>query len=403
MKWLLKQGTYHSEDSENLYNDLHLKQYIQVKIKESKRKNPKFWIVLVATILLLAAFIFSGYIAPTAYNVSKSKYKHHGIQFTFLGDVMLGGNIQSLSKKNKYSSLYKNTKNVWANSDLVFANFESTVITSSKHNYKPIKNTIDPIATNQKSVRTMKKYGINAVAFANDHCADYRKYSFESTTKCFEKFGIYYAGKIDKEAFNSSKLLPSENEEKYKPYTSIKVKGKKIGFISVTDVYYEKMLSYGILTTADSDLNFYINESAKDNDYTIVYVHWGEQNVKNVSQKQKEQAHSFINAGADLVIGTHPHILQNVEIYNNGLICYSLGNFISDDIYSDNRDSAIVQYNETKSGKKTVEIIPIRIISGIPQISSKGYYTKRIQNSLIENLDKNKYSLKSNGNIIIKY
>src|SRR5690606_33310167 len=67
----------------------------------------------------------------------------------------------------------------------------------------------------------------------------------------------------------------------------------------------------------------------------VVYPHWGEEYATTSSPRQQSLAHAFIDAGADAVIGSHPHVVQELELYNEKLIAYSLGNFVFDQYFSE--------------------------------------------------------------------
>ena len=85
----------------------------------------------------------------------------------------------------------------------------------------------------------------------------------------------------------------------------------------------------------------------------IVFLHWGEEYQLISSSSQRKLAHSLIDAGADLIIGSHPHVVQEIEKYKGKLIFYSLGNFIFDQYFS----------RETQKGLAvSLELYPSRII-----------------------------------------
>lgn len=390
---------------DNANKKLTPKQKMQIKIRRVKEKKPKQPILLGGTALLLALFFAVGNLFTPAAVPYTSKAPKSDLQFTFLGDIMLGRYIQSDGEKNGYEKFYADVKDTWKNSDFVFANLEATLFTKKNANYKPLDKNIH-ISTDTHAVASMMDAGINAISVANNHSCDYGKKAFEKAIKWFDKKNLAYSGKIDKEAYAASKATVTEatpETEQYKPYTQLTANGKKIGFIAVADKYPKEAVKFGMLTTADSDLNNYINESALENDITIVYAHWGEEYQKTVSARQKELAHQFVDAGADIVIGCHPHVLQNIEQYNDGMIFYSLGNFIMDQNNTFTCDSAIVQYRENADGNKSFELIPVRINNGRPFITANSAYKLRIQMTLMSGFDSSKYEITDSGSIIINY
>src|SRR5699024_11775223 len=105
------------------------------------------------------------------------------------------------------------------------------------------------------------------------------------------------------------------------------------------------------------------NENA---DLVIANVHWGIEYNKNPSKRQEDMAHAISDAGADVIVGHHPHVLSDIELYNNAnneetVIFYSLGNFIFDQGWTRSEESAVAQYHINNDGKKRVERIPLRV------------------------------------------
>lgn len=187
------------------------------------------------------------------------------------------------------------------------------------------------------------------------------------------------------------------------PYTVITAEnGKKIGFIAITSVYSPETAHGGVLTTNHFMFYRYITASAQANDLTVVYLHSGNEYTAILDDKQQDVAHSIIDAGADMVIGSHPHNVQPVELYGNGIIFYSLGNFIMDQSNTFTRDGIIVQYNESEDGRRYFETIPIRIDDGCPRVTTKGFYTRRINRILTKLLESESFTETADGHIIIE-
>ena len=92
-----------------------------------------------------------------------------------------------------------------------------------------------------------------------------------------------------------------------------------------------------------------IASAKKQADIVVVYVHWGEERKEMPLDYQKNMARAYIDEGADIVVGSHPHVLQGLEFYKGKLIAYSLGNFI----FTDSRkDTMVLQAEVNKSGGK---------------------------------------------------
>jgi len=102
------------------------------------------------------------------------------------------------------------------------------------------------------------------------------------------------------------------------------IRGTRIGFV-------------GFNGLSNSNFDGVITEIEKirdKTDFIVVYAHWGNEYRMNFSKSQQKKAREFINAGADVVLGSHPHVIQPIELYKNKLIFYSLGNFLFDQTFS---------------------------------------------------------------------
>src|SRR5699024_7405659 len=109
-------------------------------------------------------------------------------------------------------------------------------------------------------------------------------------------------------------------------------------------------------------------------------------------------AHAISDAVDDVIVGQHPHVLSDIELYNNAnneetVIFYSLGNFIFDQGWTRTKDSAVAQSHINKDGKKSVEIIPLRIKESQPYVTKNPYYRSKIIKQLTGKID-NKNSKK---------
>jgi poly-gamma-glutamate synthesis protein (capsule biosynthesis protein) len=102
-----------------------------------------------------------------------------------------------------------------------------------------------------------------------------------------------------------------------------------------------------------------IQESASTSDYLIVNIHWGAEYSHEQNKTQIETAHLLIDAGADLIIGHHPHVVQGIEIYKGKPIFYSLGNFIFDQTFSLDTQQCLALDIRIDNLKKEAQILPI--------------------------------------------
>jgi poly-gamma-glutamate synthesis protein (capsule biosynthesis protein) len=171
---------------------------------------------------------------------------------------------------------------------------------------------------------TLKLAGFDIFSFANNHIGDWGLEAFEDTLHWLNENEFKYTG-------------AGFNKNEAKEPAIIERNGLKIGFIGFSDVGPKWMEAKddkaGILLAGDLEFEKIIAEASKKADILIVSFHFGEEYKKH-TKRQEELAHKAIDSGARIVIGHHPHVAQDVEEYKNGLIAYSLGNFIFDQSFS---------------------------------------------------------------------
>ncbi len=163
--------------------------------------------------------------------------------------------------------------------------------------------------------------GVDIVTLANNHVLDYGQEVLRQTFQTLDEKGILYAG-------------AGESVEEASALRTIEANGETYGFLAASRVipvtsWNVENSQPGVFTTYDKTALVHAIERAKDNcDFLTVYVHWGIERNTMPEDYQIELAHAYIDAGADLVIGAHPHVLQGIEEYQGKMIFYSLGNFI---------------------------------------------------------------------------
>ena len=175
-------------------------------------------------------------------------------------------------------------------------------------------------------VSNLVKMGVDIVGLANNHAWDWGEEAFLDTIRTLDGAGILHVG--------AGENLAAAKEPAY-----IDVKGLTFSFVCATSVEMEWEEEYGLTQAADetrpgvlrttdpADTIEAIRTAKVNSDFCFVFVHWGIESTTDLTDEQVELAHTYIDAGADAVIGSHPHILQGFEFYSGKPILYSLGNF----------------------------------------------------------------------------
>lgn len=249
------------------------------------------------------------------------------VTIILVGDIMLDRGVEYLIEKHgcgDFKFPFLKIADYLKTADIVFGNLEGVI------SDKGIKvGSIYSFRARPEAIEALKFAGFNVLSLANNHALDYTKAALEDCLTRLNNDQIEYigAGFTEKEAF--SPLIK-------------KINGLKIGFLAYTNLGPESWRAgennSGIAWISKDDFEKIKNDietAKKESNVLIVSLHSGEEYQKEPTQFQVDFAKMAIDAGADLVIGHHPHVVQLNEIYNGGYIFYSLGNFIFDQNFSD--------------------------------------------------------------------
>lgn len=192
-----------------------------------------------------------------------------------------------------YAYFFRNVRDIFKDDDITYVNLEGTF---TDHNIKVEKKF------NFKSppsyVQVLKDGNIDVVGIANNHSYDYGTIGFNDTLKTLEQNNIGYFG--------------------YDKYFIKDINGIKTCFFGLIDIDAKKY------SEVDKVLA-YFNEN--NCELTIAAMHWGIEKDYNQTSAQIKLGHYMIDNGVDLILGTHPHVIQGIEKYNDRYIVYSLANF----------------------------------------------------------------------------
>lgn len=194
-----------------------------------------------------------------------------------------------------------------------------------------------------------RELGVDFVTLANNHAYDFGEDAFLDTLETLQAYGIDYAGGGKNAA------------EAQRPFYYL-VDGRKIAFVSATRA--EKNIltpeagahSSGVFRCYDpTRLLEVISEAKANSDYVVLFVHWGTEHSDVLEKVQKTTSHAYIDAGADLIVGSHAHQLQGIEFYKGKAIFYNLGNFWFDD---DDVETGLVRFALAADGRETFYFLP---------------------------------------------
>ena len=232
----------------------------------------------------------------------------------------------------------------------------------------PLKNKMYTFRADTSRVSILNELGIDIVSLANNHAYDYGADAFTDTMQTLSEANIAYIG-------GGSNL-----DEAFKPFYFI-TGGRKIAFAAATKAEKYRLTpqatedSSGVLLTYDPELyTKVIENAAAESDYCIAYVHWGLEGSHEIEEGLREMGAAFIDAGADIVVGAHAHLLQGIEFYNGKPIVFNLGNFLFN---AKTMDSGILELSAGNDGIFNYRFIPC-IQSGCYTETVSGDESRRI-------------------------
>ena len=233
------------------------------------------------------------------------------VEFVFVGDVFPANlpynrncGVASLDFSDVSQKRYVNRiRKVIGHSDFLLGNLEAPILNVDNFS-KSMQFAGHPFF-----IRMLKLSGFSMLSLANNHMNEHSDIGIDSTVEALENNDLDYIG------------LRSCSHERV-------IGGFKVVFLSynAVDNNTDRICHYSEDRVCESILRY------KESGYKHIFVilHWGDEFIHRPSPRQIKAAHSFIDCGAEFVIGSHSHVVQPVERYKEGLICYSLGNFIFD-------------------------------------------------------------------------
>ena len=267
------------------------------------------------------------------------------VTLLFAGDVLLsdhvlnayqsGGGITGVVDQNLLEEIQK--------ADLFMVNEEFPF--STRGEAAPDKQYTFRLPPERVSI--FQEMGIDLVTLANNHALDFGTDALVDTLDTLDGAGISHVG-------------AGRNLEEAKKPVIVELQGKTIGFLGASRVIPETSWNAssskpGMLVTYDPSMTIQEIEKLDQNcDYVVVYVHWGIERAEHPEEDQRAMGKQYIDAGADLVVGSHPHVLQGIEYYKGKPIIYSLGNFV----FGSSIPRTALLKAELGSGQEKLTLIP---------------------------------------------
>lgn len=257
------------------------------------------------------------------------------ISLSAVGDIMLDRGVELKIKnagEGDFNFPFLKINDYLSQADILFGNLESQVSDKGRS----VGSACCSFRADTKAIDALAASGFDIVTVANNHSLDYTGAAFLDSLDRLKTAGIDYVG-------------GGKNSEEAYGLKIKELKDTKIGFLSysIFDVpsWRAKESSAGMALIQETDrekVKKDIEEAKKKVDILVVSPHFGIEYATKQNKLQETYYKEWVDAGADIVIGHHPHVVQPIEKYGNGWIAYSLGNFIFDQSFSENTMKGII-------------------------------------------------------------
>lgn len=220
------------------------------------------------------------------------------------------------------------------NADITFINLETPLLDDC-----PVTHEGMIFCGTSRSIEGLKAIDSNVVSIANNHIGNHGLEGIKETINHIKNAGMLPVG---------------NNGPVYKT-----VKDIRFAFLAYNDI---ERMDIGIDLADESVISSHIKEAKSNSDVVIVMFHWGTEYQSQPNARQKDLAHYTIDQGADLIVSNHPHWIQPIEIYKEKIIMYAHGNFIFDQMWSEEtRTGVLGLYTFYEKTLVDVEFFPLKI------------------------------------------
>jgi len=272
-------------------------------------------------------------------NISGSTVKvfNEGVKTVLLvGDVMLDRGVEYLVKQNSIYYPFQNISHFLRGIDIVFGNLEGPVV----ENPPEFPDDSLKFAFNPEVIKGASWSHFNLFSLSNNHTLDMGKEGLGETKEWLKKYGINFVG--DPLSGSSDNLDSSFSRD------------------NITFLAFNQLFPF-LIREEETIKKVRTVKSLNPDNFLIVSLHWGEEYKLINSPVQQSLAHKIIEAGGDLIIGHHPHVVQNIEKYQGKLIFYSLGNFIFDQYFSPETQEGLAVGLEIYPDRLACRLFPLQI------------------------------------------
>jgi poly-gamma-glutamate synthesis protein (capsule biosynthesis protein) len=284
------------------------------------------------------------------------------VRLAAVGDIMLARSVGERLERDGPVSILAGVAATLRAADIAVANLECAISERGQAANKGYTFRAAPPAAT-----ALAAGGIDVVSLANNHSLDFGPVALLDSIAHLQRNGVKSVGAGASAAVVRQPAIVAAN-------------GLRVAFLAYVDVPSDGSFSRaaweageatpGVAWLDPGNLAADIREAHRAADIVVVLLHFGREFADHPTADQRAQARAAIDAGASLVLGSHSHVLQEVEAYGGGLIAYSLGNFVFDGFDPPSNDSAILEVDLTRDGPVAYRLVPVSVVDGLPQLAA---------------------------------
>ncbi len=293
-------------------------------------------LLIYKTLILLAEReISSGFAFTDSSKVIEISEAKEQKSIVFVGDIMMARDVERRLAYLGGEYVFAGVKDYFANK-FVVGNFEASI----PQIHEPTPNFAFKFSVPVASLNDLVLAGFTQLSLANNHSFDFGAAGYQNTFKSISDYTI--------KAFGHPSAINSDS------VTYIDNGNKTVAIIGLSNLYTA-------INKKSWDEIF--KEAESKSDIQIVYIHWGEEYELIHSVSQEKLAKELIDSGVDIIVGHHPHVVQGIQKYNNGIIFYSLGNFLFDQYWEESVLTGLALELQENENGWIIDILPVESAS----------------------------------------
>ena len=274
------------------------------------------------------------------------------LSFSYVGDMLLD---DSYATMNRYRAVGGDVEQIFTNGSLDIMRGADILVINNEFPFTdrgtPLSGKLFTFRSKPENVKILTDIGADVAALANNHITDFGLTSLEDTLDTLDGAGIYHmgAGRNIDEATTTIYVVKGD-------LVVALLNATQLERLPVPDTAGATENSAGTFRCYDSArLEEEIKKAKEYADYAVVYVHWGAEREVNLHAYETSQDDLYVDAGADLIVGAHPHILQQVGYVKGVPVVYSLGNYW---FSSASTDTGILSFDVSDEGVENLKFNP---------------------------------------------